>query len=202
VAAGIGGGSTDAAATLRVLEAVTGLDLEARQRDDLALSLGADLPVCLAGTPTIMRGIGEILTPVGALPPLGVVLVNPRVPLSTPEVFARYANQQPRYRGDLAIEVSQFGDRGPLIEFLRETGNDLAAAATAVQPAIGEMLSALQRNSDCLLARMSGSGATCFGLFADAAQAITAADGLSAKHGQWWCESGRLLSQAPDVIAA
>ncbi len=186
LASGIGGGSADAAAALRLLNQFWQLGHDDDALARLGLALGADLPVCLLGQPAQMRGMGEILLPLanslGPLPPAWLVLVNPGVALPTREVFAALngatspADPLPRCPGsaaDLAI-------------LLRQRRNDLEAPARFLAPAIDPVLAALKAQSGCLLARLSGSGATCFGLFAEARLAEHAARGLGRAQPGWW----------------
>ncbi|MEK0084714.1 4-(cytidine 5'-diphospho)-2-C-methyl-D-erythritol kinase [Benzoatithermus flavus] len=190
VAAGIGGGSADAAATLRGLRRLWNLSLDDRTLAALGLALGADVPVCLAGTPSRMRGIGERLEPLPNLPALDLVLVNPRRPLATAAVFGALRLERPSERDEPSALP-----RTPeaLVERLAGTRNDLEAPARTLLPAIGEVLAALVSDPACRLARMSGSGPTCFGIFPDAAAARTAAARLAAARPDWWvvaCRSG------------
>jgi 4-diphosphocytidyl-2-C-methyl-D-erythritol kinase len=188
VASGIGGGSADAAAALRLLARLwrvpAAIDLKA-----LSATLGADVPVCLHGRAARMRGIGEHLDAVPPLPPCGLVLVNPGVAVSTSAVFQARA---PGFR-DEASPPREWGDL--FIEWLRNQPNDLEPPALELCPAIGTVLTALRAQPDCLLARMSGSGATCFGLFPHATLAQQCAADL-ARSG-WWCWGGNLCSNSP-----
>lgn len=167
VASGIGGGSADAAAVLRAL-ARMGHPLPARPQD-----LGADVPVCLPSTPARMQGVGEVLTPLPALPPLHLVLVNPGIALSTPQVFAGLTRRD----NPPLPPIPDFADATALTHWLRTTRNDLEGPAIAAAPVVAELLSALTARG-AMLARMSGSGATCFGIFPDAASAQRAAAAL------------------------
>lgn len=178
VASGIGGGSADAAAVLRGL-ARSGAVLPGAQA---LAALGADVPVCLAGQPVRMRGIGEVLDPVPALPALHLVLVNPGIGMATPAVFA--ALEQPDNPG-LPPLPSRLPDAAALRDWLSATRNDLEAPARRLQPVIGTVLAALA-GSGAQLARMSGSGATCFGLFSSAGQAGAARDRIRASQPGWW----------------
>ena len=182
VASGIGGGSADAAAALRGLD--THWDLNRGDLRDLAATLGSDVPVCLDSKAAWMEGRGEALTP-AAVPPQPMVLVNPRVGVSTAEVFRTL-----RSRTGVGMPLELSGD---LVGFLRRMRNDLEAPARAIQPVIGDVLEALAAAPDILLARMSGSGATCFGLFADDASATKAARILSAGHPNWWVRAAKSL---------
>lgn len=190
VAAGIGGGSADGAATLRALCRLWNLSPDAGVLSSIALSLGADVPVCLGGRPTQMGGIGEILAPAVPLPSAWLVLVNPRVGLSTPAVFkARSGNFSPVAPLDEAPATAS-----DLARMLRDRRNDLMAPAISLAPVVAEMLSAIDATPGCLLARMSGSGATCFGLFADEASAGAAARALTQDHPGWWIAAAPVLS--------
>jgi len=190
VAAGLGGGSADAAAALRLLLRLWGRDLPPARLAALALTLGADLPVCLAGGPRFVGGVGEAMAPPPPLPPAWLLLVNPKVPVATVAVFK--ARQGPfsapgRWSGRLA-------DAAALAAALAVCGNDLAAPARGLAPVIDEVLAELAALPDCLIARVSGSGASCFGLFAEAAAARRAADALAARRPQWWVAAAAMLT--------
>jgi 4-diphosphocytidyl-2-C-methyl-D-erythritol kinase len=178
VASGIGGGSADAAAALRLLGRLWGVPLPPTAA---LLGLGADVPVCLAGVASRMRGIGEALEPV-ALPAFWLVLANPGVPVATGAVFAALAGRF----GPPLPHPPAFADAAALAGWLAARRNDLEAPAAALAPAIAGTLAALAAQPGCLLARMSGSGATCFGLFATAAEAEAAADALGRARPRWW----------------
>ncbi len=170
VASGIGGGSADAAATLRALDALWGTGLDAAALRAIGAGLGADVPVCIESRPARMQGIGEVLSAVPPLPDFGLLLVNPRHAVATPEVFRAR-------RGGFSAPVeipARFADLRDFVDWLRPLGNDLEAPAIALCPPIAEVLAAIAAQPGCLLARMSGSGATCFGLFATADQARAA----------------------------
>ncbi len=190
VAAGIGGGSADAAAALSALARLWSVTLPEAEWSDLALALGADVPVCLRGRATAMTGIGEILTPVPPLPPAWLVLVNPMLPCPTPAVFKGRTGP---FSPPMPLDANEdWGDAPSLVRALERRGNDLTAAAIAVVPAIGEALNELAARPGCLLARMSGSGATCFGLFADQSRAQDAAAVVRAAHPGWWVQPAPL----------
>ncbi len=185
VASGIGGGSADAAAALRLLSRLwavpPSVDL-AR----IAATLGADVPVCLASRPARMGGVGEVLEVAPCLPPCFMVLVNPGVAVATPDVFrARTGSFSPR--ADLP---SGWADAAALAAGLAATRNDLEPPAVSLAPVIGDVLRVLRADPACLLARMSGSGATCFGLYADAAAAEDAASRLGRQG--WWSWGGAM----------
>jgi 4-diphosphocytidyl-2-C-methyl-D-erythritol kinase len=191
----IGGGSSDAAATLRALAVLWRLPIDDAARR-IAASLGADIPACLDGRPVWVGGIGERLDPLPSLPPVGVVLANPRRELPTAAVF--HARQ-----GDFTTD--QFPRTTPrhavgLIGLLRQCRNDLTDAACGLMPEIAPVLDRLAALPDAYLARMSGSGATCFALFADRAAAESAAALLAAAEPGWWVRAGALLSKAPEGL--
>ncbi|MBU0725706.1 MAG: 4-(cytidine 5'-diphospho)-2-C-methyl-D-erythritol kinase [Alphaproteobacteria bacterium] len=181
IAAGIGGGSADAAATLRALAALWRIDLPTGELAKLALSLGADVPACLLGQPCRMTGIGETLTPLPALPALPVLLVNPGLPLSTPAVFKA---RQPGFSAPAPAAIPD--TTSELIAFLHAQRNDLTAAATGLLPDIADILAILPGLPGCLLSRMSGSGPTCFALMQDGESAAAAARSLARSHPGWW----------------
>ena len=185
VASGIGGGSADAAAALRALCNLW--DIRNADLPRLALQLGADVPVCLRSAPARMQGIGEILAPAPCLPAFGMVLANPGVAVPTPSVFkARTGAFSPAP----ALPAS-WPSATAMAADLQRYSNDLQAPAISIQPVIGEVLAALSALPGALLARMSGSGATCFALFNTPGAAQAAAAGLAARSG-WWCWGGGL----------
>lgn len=178
VASGIGGGSADAAATLRALAKLWAAPIPA----DLPAKLGADVPVCVAGVPAWMSGIGEIVEPAGALPDWGVLLVNPGVALATPSVFKARSGA-----------FSAGGKFAPNLSNLAAARNDMEAPAIGLVPAIADVLAALRGLPGIRVARMSGSGATCFGLFDRPENAALAANALKAKApSAWWIAAGRV----------
>jgi 4-diphosphocytidyl-2-C-methyl-D-erythritol kinase len=193
VAAGIGGGSADAAAALRLLALLNGIAFDDARLADAARAVGADVPVCVASQARIMRGIGEQLSPPLALPALPAVLVNPGLPLETRAVFAKLV--LPSASGPNLGEMPR--DVDALIELLKCKGNDLTQAAAACLPQIVEVLDALAALPGVRLARMSGSGPTCFALFASAEAASAAAQRLQAAHRNWWIAATTLGSQRP-----
>jgi 4-diphosphocytidyl-2-C-methyl-D-erythritol kinase len=191
VAAGIGGGSTDGAAALRGLCVLWDLSPSDAELEAIGLQLGADVPVCLRGRPTQMAGIGEVLSSAPILPPAWLVLVNPGVALSTPSVFkARNAGFSAS-----APLIAAPATASALAAALALRGNDLTASAVALAPVIGEVLQAIKASPACLLSRMSGSGATCFGLFDDEQTARAAAAQLIAAYPGWWIAPAPLVSR-------
>jgi 4-diphosphocytidyl-2-C-methyl-D-erythritol kinase len=197
VASGIGGGSSDAATALRALAA-----LWQRPLDDAAVrvaaALGADIPACLDGRPVWVSGVGERLDPLPGLPPLGIVLANPRRELPTAAVFRA---RQGDFTTDQFVRATPRGAVG-LFGLLRQCRNDLTEAAQGLMPEIGAMLDRLAPLPGAYLARMSGSGATCFALFADRGAAENAAAALTAAQPGWWVRAGELLSNPPSVRPA
>jgi 4-diphosphocytidyl-2-C-methyl-D-erythritol kinase len=190
VASGIGGGSADAAATLRALARMDGRDLP---DPATVVALGADVPVCLSGRPLRMRGVGEDLSPLPPLPPLWVVLVNPRVPVSTPQVFAALRERENPPLPDLA--TADLSSAKAFAAWLSmQTRNDLVGPARQVSPVLEDVQAALEAATDCLLARMSGSGGTHFGLFASETAASAAAGRLAKAHPDWWVAAAAVLA--------
>lgn len=194
-AAGIGGGSADAAAALRLLARHNGLALDDVRLREAAAATGADVPVCLASAACIMRGVGERITPL-PVPRLPAVLVNPGVPVATKDVFAALG-LKPGQTGRHAPSVhDQWPDAkaggGAWLAAIISGRNDLQAPAVQVQPVIADVLDALRTQTGCRLARMSGSGATCFGLFDNDAAASDAAKRLQAVQPRWWVQATTL----------
>lgn len=189
-AAGIGGGSSDAAAAMRALARLTGRGAPV----DGGLSLGADLPVCLTARPARMAGIGDVVTPLDGLPALWAVLVNPRSAVPTGAVFAALERSD---NAPMPADLPRFADAASLAGWLAGQRNDLEPPARAILPAIGSVLSAIGATRGCLLVRMSGSGATCFGLYAHASEAEAAAASLAAAHRDWWIAAAPILSAPP-----
>jgi len=192
VAAGLGGGSADAAAALRLLARHNQLALDDLRLAAAARATGADVPVCLDPRPRLMRGVGEILSAPIGLPRLPAVLINPRVAVPTKDVFARLA--APRIVRLPPNEPHDCPpvDRAALISYLHDRTNDLEPPAIALTPVIAAVLNALQRLADVRLARMSGSGATCFALFDQLKAAAAAARTLRAQYPQWWVRAAIL----------
>jgi len=189
VASGIGGGSADAAACLRGLARLWGLDPASDLVLGVAEGLGSDIPVCVAGRAAFIGGIGTELAPSPTLPPAGLLLVNPGVALPTPQVYrARQGEFSPPMRF-----VDPPADAKALAALLARRHNDLTDAAVSLVPAIEAVLKALAASSECLLARMSGSGATCFGVFETPAAASVAAVAIAAGHPDWWVAPSRLV---------
>lgn len=189
VAAGIGGGSADAAATLRALRRLTGLPLPSAQE---VLTLGADVPVCLSGRPARMTGIGEHVRPLPVLPPLSCVLVNPRLPVPTPQVFAGLRGRENPALPDLP--AAALASPQAFASWLAsQSRNDLVDAAREVAPILADVQVALEATPGCLLARMSGSGGTHFALYHTLEAAQSAANHMRAAHPFWWTETGRIL---------
>ncbi|HLX16502.1 MAG TPA: 4-(cytidine 5'-diphospho)-2-C-methyl-D-erythritol kinase [Bradyrhizobium sp.] len=197
VAAGIGGGSADAAAALRLLAKANALALDDSRLVEVAQTTGADVPVCLASHACVMTGVGETLLPL-ALPKMPCVLVNPRVPLATKDVFEALGVRS----GELLVGASdvlqatawpdQGGSLEEWVEALSAGTNDLEAPAARIQPIVGEVISALNATNGAWLARMSGSGATCFAIYENTAEAQRAAQKLQLDHPQWWVHAGVL----------
>jgi 4-diphosphocytidyl-2-C-methyl-D-erythritol kinase len=202
VASGVGGGSADAAAALRLAMRVWGRAPDGAALRRIAAGLGADVPVCLASAPAIMRGIGDELSDPPLLPAFWLVLANPLRGLSTAEVFGALE----RRRNPPAPRIpAGFADVGALASWLAVQRNDLEAPARARLPAVGAVLGALRWAPACRLARMSGSGATCFGLFETEAAAVEAAAALRGAEPRWWVAPARVPAWAglpPETVEA
>jgi 4-diphosphocytidyl-2-C-methyl-D-erythritol kinase len=185
VAAGIGGGSSDAAAALRLLASLNNLTDLHRLRM-IAKPLGADVPVCIGARAQHMAGIGEVLVPLPGFPSLAAVLVNPRIGVSTASVFhALGLEKGTMRRDDIAPEVPELRFLDDVLGYCEAHGNDMQAAAMALCPIIGKCISAVN-DTGAALARMSGSGATVFGLYRSVAEAEAAAERLVKAHPDWW----------------
>lgn len=184
IASGIGGGSADAAATLLGLARLYDLALPPA---DQVLALGADLPICLAGRPARMTGIGEEIAPL-TLPPGFVLLVNPGFGLSTPAVFRALTQRD----NPPMPAPARWRDLADLVAYLRLCRNDLQAPALELAPEIARVLQAIAAQPGCALARMSGSGATCFGLFEHEAPAEAAAKAISLTYPEYWVQAAAL----------
>lgn len=191
VAAGIGGGSADAAAMLRLLARLGEGEYPLTELRDLALSLGADVPACLLSQPCEVRGVGEILHPLRGFPATHLVLVNPLVPVVTADVFRRLESRQNPPLPALPQPLTRPAQLGL---WLAETRNDLEPAAIALVPAIGTLLRDMRTVDGCALARMSGSGGTVFGLFGSAAQAHQAAHDMRARHPGYWVAAAPVMA--------
>jgi 4-diphosphocytidyl-2-C-methyl-D-erythritol kinase len=191
VAAGLGGGSADAAAALRLLARANRLAIDDPRLREAARATGADVPVCLDPRPRLMRGIGDILSDPIDLPRLPAVLVNPRVAVPTKDVFVRL-NASRIVRASMSAPDRLPTERAEFVAYLHSQTNDLEPPAIALQPAIADVLAALQQLAGCRLARMSGSGATCFALFDTVTAAAAAARTLRVRDATWWVRATAL----------
>jgi 4-diphosphocytidyl-2-C-methyl-D-erythritol kinase len=197
VAAGIGGGSADAAAALRLLAQANALALDDPRLIEAAKLTGADVPVCLGSRACVMTGVGETLLPL-SLPKLPCVMVNPRIPVATKDVFQALGLRH----GELLVGATDvmraqaWPEEGSSVEdwveALSSGSNDLEAPAIRIQPVIGEVLSALSATDGAWLARMSGSGATCFAIYENTAEAQRGAQKIQGDHPGWWVHAGVL----------
>jgi 4-diphosphocytidyl-2-C-methyl-D-erythritol kinase len=183
VTSGIGGGSADAAAALRVLRALWRVEIDDAALAEIAAALGSDIPVCVSGGPAFMEGRGEQLRAAESMPRLALLLVNPGVAMPTKDVFAGLTA---RSGADAPLPRGRFGDCADLLRFLETTRNDLEAPARALRPVIGEVLGALAALPGALFTRMSGSGATCFAIFPDDDSCARAAEILGRADTGWW----------------
>jgi 4-diphosphocytidyl-2-C-methyl-D-erythritol kinase len=197
VAAGIGGGSADAAAALRLLARLNDLSLDDPRLQKVALATGADVPVCLFSRACDMTGVGEQLLPL-ALPSMPCVMVNPRVPVATKDVFQALGLRN----GELLVGATSVldapawpeegGSIADWVDVLETVANDLEAPALRIEPVIGDVLEALRDTAGVKLARMSGSGATCFAIYGASAEAHAAAEKVRRDHPGWWVHAGTL----------
>jgi len=198
VAAGIGGGSADAAAALRLLAQLNGLAFDDPRIIEVAQLTGADVPVCVNSRSCVMTGVGETLQPL-SLPKIPCVMVNPGVPVATKDVFKALGLRN----GELLVGATDvlLRDRSwpdeeasleDWVEALAASSNDLEAPAMRVQPVIGKVIAALNATNGAWLARMSGSGATCFAIYENTAEAGRAAEKLRRDHPAWWVHAGTL----------
>jgi 4-diphosphocytidyl-2-C-methyl-D-erythritol kinase len=193
VAAGLGGGSADAAAALRALAEENGLALDDPRVLAAARATGSDVPVCLDPRARMMRGLGEALGPALRLPVLFAVLVNPGVAVATPSVFARLGLAKGAPSGLGASPTPPAGaDRATTLALLKDGRNDMQAGACALAPAIAETLAALTALGGAAVVRMSGSGATCFALFEDCRAAARAGRAVRLAHPGWWVKATAL----------
>jgi 4-diphosphocytidyl-2-C-methyl-D-erythritol kinase len=183
VASGIGGGSADAAAALRGLNQLWNLDRSEAVLRDLAAGLGSDIPVCVLSASCFMEGRGEVLRAAQSMPRVPMLLVNPGVAVPTKDVFAALGE---RSGVEMALPRGNFTDTADLLRFLETTRNDLEEPARRIQPVIGDVLQAIAKLPGALMTRMSGSGATCFGIFADDDCCRRAAENLKIRQPAWW----------------
>ena len=187
VAAGLGGGSADAAALLRAVRRANEQRAAAVPWLEIATRLGADVPVCLAARPALVWGKGESFRPLRRLPRVDAIVVNPRVPLATAGVFAALKSG-PASTAEAAPAPPDFSDLDGLLDYVKTCGNDLEAAAVGLLPQIGEVKALLATQAGCRFAAMSGSGPTCFGLFSSPTDAHRAALAIFAAKPSWWVE--------------
>jgi 4-diphosphocytidyl-2-C-methyl-D-erythritol kinase len=190
VAAGIGGGSADAAAALRLMASLANQPIALAELADMAAGLGADVPACLVSTPLVARGVGEVLAPLPEFPACHIVLVNPMIPLATADVFRRLRAHDNYPLPELPSPLTRPAQLGI---WLAETRNDLQPPAVKLVPVIGDIVEQLAETQGCMLARMSGSGATVFGLFGSEGQAHQAAQVMRAVHPDHWVAAAPLI---------
>lgn len=190
VAAGIGGGSADAAAALRLMAGLADHPIALAELADIAAGLGADVPACLVSAPLVARGVGERLTPLPDFPICHIVLVNPMLPLATADVFRRLEARDNDRLPELPAPLTR---PAQLALWLAETRNDLQPPAIQLIPAIGDIVMQLAETQGCMLARMSGSGATVFGLFGSSGQAHQAAQVMRAANPDHWVAAAPII---------
>ena len=193
VAAGLGGGSSDAAEVLRLLSRCWNVPLPSEVS---IMGLGADVPACLAGCPAIVEGAGEVVSPVGCVPELRLLLVNPGIPVPTKSVFRAFSGS-----GTPMLEPPGDGcGASEFVAWLAAQRNDLEAVAIGLEPEVGRMIGRIRQLPGCLLSRMSGSGATCFGIFAGTAEAEEAARTLKSENPSWWVSATATRRSAASVV--
>jgi 4-diphosphocytidyl-2-C-methyl-D-erythritol kinase len=195
VAAGIGGGSADAAAALRLMASLSTQIISIAELVDLAAQLGADVPACLLSMPLVARGVGEVLAPLPDFPNLHMVLVNPMIPLATADVFRRLNDHENYPLPALPAPLTRPAQLGI---WLAETRNDLQPPAVKLVPMIGDVIAQLGETQGCILSRMSGSGATVFGLYGTEGQAHTAAQAMRQANPDYWVAATALI--APNSV--
>lgn len=207
VAAGLGGGSADAAAALRIAARLTDTHIDGQTMAELAQAIGADVPACLSHAPQRVGGIGEICRPVclpATLAEAGVLLVNPRCPVNTAAVFGRFRDSGAAFRSPLTVTPWQEAnnDENVFSALARMTFNDLEMPALEVAPEVGEVLAELRRPElGARLARMSGSGGTCFALFENLEASRSAARQMTERHPDWWAMTCRMMtSMTPALV--
>jgi 4-diphosphocytidyl-2-C-methyl-D-erythritol kinase len=198
VAAGIGGGSADAAAALRLLAQLNGLALDDPRIIEVAQLTGADVPVCVRSLACVMTGVGETLQPLN-LPKMPCVMVNPCVPVATRDVFGALGLRNGELlvgATDVLLQDREWPEQGASledwVEALAASSNDLEAPAMRIQSVIGDVISVLSATNGAWLSRMSGSGATCFAIYENTAEAQRAAEKIRADHPGWWVHAGTL----------
>lgn len=193
IAAGMGGGSSDAAAVIRALAYLVDINVSRTAAGQLAIGLGADVTVCLDPQASFMSGVGNLVTTLPALPDVYAILVNPNIKMLTGAVFAALAVPGAIRRDEVGLKPEHaFSDAVDLTNFVRSCRNDLEPPALRMCPEIIEVQDALLAQGGCLLARMTGSGATCFGLFADKTQAKRGAEAIMEKAPNWWVKPCKL----------
>ena len=190
VAAGIGGGSGDAAAVLHALQVFWNAPLGSDRALKLALKLGADVPACYLGQPVLVEGFGEILRPYEDVPEIPLLLVNPGPRVRTPDVFRKFHESAAKYSEE--IPASDLRDSTDFWDLLLHGRNDLEPIASSIIPSIEMCLDEISKTDGCRLARMSGSGATCFGLYMNNDSARAAAAVIKSKRPGWWTHSGHI----------
>jgi 4-diphosphocytidyl-2-C-methyl-D-erythritol kinase len=193
VAAGLGGGSSDAAAAIRALLKTYGAGADASAFVHRSAAIGADVPVCLHNGAAWMCGLGERVTPISGMPALPAILVNPRIKLSTADVFRTLKAQPlPASASEAPPALPPLKDVKGAAAYASQGRNDLEAPAIALEPAVDAVLATIRRLDGCLLARLSGSGPTCFGLFPSEDAAARAAREIAAAHPDWWAQATAL----------
>lgn len=186
IGAGLGGGSSDAACVLKALNRFWSAGLSKEELADIGIRFGSDIVFCLEESAAFVSGAGEIVESVGVIPRLNILLVNPNIPLGAGDVYRKYSG---KFSGSANREEFSY-DSDSFVDFLAGQKNDLQEPAIVIVPEIENILSVINGQNGCLLARMSGSGTTCFGLFKDDLQAHKAVENIKAGHPNWWVRTG------------
>jgi 4-diphosphocytidyl-2-C-methyl-D-erythritol kinase len=192
VSSGIGGGSADASAALKLSTDMLNLKVSQKRLGEIALSLGADVPVCLRSTTTLMQGVGEILTPLTLSESLNMLLVNPSVSVSTTKIFQNYKLTMNGFDQLRKYNIDHIHDR-LIVETLVNSRNALEVVACSIEPEILNALETLKIQQGVLLSRMSGSGATCFGIFDTRENCLKAQKAIKTDNSNWWVEATRII---------
>jgi 4-diphosphocytidyl-2-C-methyl-D-erythritol kinase len=190
IASGVGGGSSDAGATIRALQKLWDIETSQEQINNLALKIGADVPSCVYAKPCFVSGVGEKIIPAGKVEEFGILLVNPLIEISTPEIFK---NRRDGFSKSCPFEIKG-ASKSDVIKELSYRKNDLYNPASLIAPEIKDVISETSKTKGCLLSRMSGSGATCFGLYKDSEQAKQAKEELEKRLKGYWIESSKIMS--------
>lgn len=193
VGAGIGGGSSDAAALMKIVNKECNLGFSIQELQEIGLNIGADIPVCLSCEPSFVSGIGEKILPLSNFPKKEILLVNPNLPLLTKDIFQMSVKQFSSSIEEKLISLHKSKSMSEILNFLKEQKNDLQNSATSLVPEIVEIILLLESQKNCLFSRMSGTGATCFGVFEDKESCQNAMKNIQNLFPNWWVQSGSII---------